>query len=157
MKSNKFTVGSSLEWLDNHQSRLDRYLLRFPLADRQILRNYLYDDPISACMIIRDSILSNKAKYFSVLRDIFFKYGNIVNVLGKKGSGKTGTIMSLCFSYIKVLGGKRPIILFNQFKKPPWAKIAYSTDAIPTGAIVINDEASITADSRDHKKKKFFS
>lgn len=157
-----------IEWLWKHQTALERWMAqkRMPEIDRENIRNDIYNmqNPHLAFFFylycFQEQTLNDEKKLALIMRkflgmsstDTIPKKGNIILIMGQRGSGKTAFAYSICDElnrkyHQEIWWYGPPCIL------PPFIKgHTLDMNKIPQGAIVLFDEAGVQSYARNTMK-----
>jgi len=136
---------------------MKRYLNKFyPIYDWNIVRNFFYDNPIQAKVILKDFSKSNEAKMKEVAWLFIEGKSKIVYIVGARGSGKTAS----CFMFAETVHNETGRSIFyispsaNKKALPDWCKLIETIQDAPKGCLAMVDESAIQFNARDFMQKE---
>jgi len=150
------SFGSALHYLHGRTATITRYLQTFYSPyDWDIIRNFFFQNPVQARVILQDFSKTNDAKMSTIL-DIFLKGKSfIIYIVGGRGSGKTCT----AFMIVEEIHNKTGRNIYyvgsgvNTDVLPSWCKYKEDVQSVPNGAIAILDESGIQFNAREFSSK----
>lgn len=143
---------SMLQWLDNHEIEVDRFLDDnfLEVADQLHNKMKMVEEPTLGYLLVNDSLMSNWRKQEQCLK-FYQEMPSVSSMIGRKGGGKS------CFTgwlsdAMHKLG--LPVVWFEvNTRLPDYIQQVTTWDDVPQGALVIVDEAGVTFNARDALKQ----
>ena len=150
------SFGSAMYWIKGRRITLNRYLNEFyPPYDWRIIKNFFYENPIQAKVILEDYQKSNEAKLQAVAKMFIAGKSKIVYIIGARGSGKSATAFMLCSKVHDEIGRGVYYVSdsVNKSALPKWIRVIDNINEAPNGALAVIDEAAIQYNAREFMKK----
>jgi len=150
------SFGFALHYLQGRPATITRYLQRFYTPyDWNIIKNFFYQNPVQAKVILNDFVKSNDAK-IQIILDIFLTGKSfIIYIVGGRGSGKTCTAFMLSEEIHNRTG--RLIYYVGQGVNvevlPKWCRYKETIQEVPNGCLAIVDESGIQFNAREFSSK----
>ena len=157
MIHHRASYGSALHWLEGRRMLIQRYLQTFYSPyDWSVIKNFFWNNPIQARVILDDFSKTNEAK-LNIVIDIFLKGKSlIIYIVGGRGSGKTAT----AFMLVEVIHRNNPSrrIYYigdgvNKQVLPSWCYFEQDIRKAPDGCVAILDESGIQFNAREYQDK----
>ena len=153
-KRNSF--GSARYWMKGHKLTMQRYLNEYyPVYDWDLIKNFLWDNPIQAKVILEDYCKSDELKFREITMLFISGKSKLIYIVGARGSGKTATAFYIA-EYVHY-ETNRPIYYIapsvNQKVLPQWIKFITSIGDAPNGCLAMVDETAIQYNAREFMKE----